>query len=117
MRALKLIILLSLLTSTAVLAQDSKEKKAWKAVKDGALLVDVRSKKEFDAGALEGAIHIPHTEVNANKEKFGKDMDRTIVLYCRSGGRAGMAKKTLEKLGYKNVINAGGYEMMKKAKE
>jgi phage shock protein E len=117
MKSLKLFLLLSIITTALSFAEDSKEQKAWKAIKDGALLVDVRSKQEVDAGMLKGAIHVPHFQVNANIEKFGKDKDRVIVVYCRVGGRAGQAKKTLEKLGFKNVINAGGYEMMKAAKE
>ena len=108
---------LFMLLSIGIVHSGEKEKKAWKAIKDGALLVDVRSKQEVDAGKLDGAIHVPHNKINANKDKFGNDKNRTIVVYCKVGGRAGVAKSTLEKLGYKNVINAGGYEMMKKAKE
>ena len=110
-------VFLFILLSFGIVHSGEKEKKAWKAIKEGALLVDVRSKQEVDQGMLKGAIHIPHTKINANKDKFGDDKNRTIVVYCKVGGRAGVAKQALEKLGYKNVINAGGYEMMKKAKE
>ena len=91
------------------------QKKAWKEIKKGALLVDVRSKKEFDAGHLKNAILIPYTKVKNNKEIFGNDKNRVIVVYCKVGGRAELAKQTLKSMGYKNIINAGGYKDMLKA--
>ena len=71
--------------------------------------IDVRSEAEFQGGAVEGAINIPHRVI---ADHIGKHADKTtpLYLYCRSGGRAGKAKRVLEKLGYKNVVNLGGLE-------
>jgi phage shock protein E len=82
---------------------------AWQKVKSGALLVDVRSVDEFNQGHLSNALNIPHTEVAPQLSKFGNNKDREIVLYCRSGRRADIAKSALEANGFTKVFNAGAY--------
>jgi phage shock protein E len=77
-------------------------------IKNGALVVDVRSVGEFSGGHFNGALNIPVDEVQKRIAEFGANKDREIVLYCRSGGRAGSAKQMLEAAGYKKVTNAGG---------
>lgn len=94
----------------------SREARGWELIAQGALLVDVRSQAEFDAGHLEGALLIPHTDVAARLSEFGPDKDRSIVLYCRSGNRAGIAEKVLAAHGFTNIHNAGGYEALMKVK-
>ncbi|TFG85429.1 MAG: rhodanese-like domain-containing protein [Chromatiales bacterium] len=79
-------------------------------VSRGALLVDVRSAEEFSTGHVEGAINIPHLDVEKRLSEFGENRDRQIVLYCRSGHRAGLAQESLKALGYTQVFNAGGFE-------
>ncbi len=79
-------------------------------LKHGALLVDVRSQQEFDDGHLSGALNIPVSKVEERIAEFGKDKNREIVVYCRTGGRAAKAKKTLEQNGYTKVFNGGGYK-------
>ncbi|MCA9213689.1 MAG: rhodanese-like domain-containing protein [Planctomycetales bacterium] len=74
------------------------------------LIIDVRSTEEWDSGHLSQAIHIPHTEIGTQIEAHAASKDAKIALYCRSGGRAGVAKTTLEELGYTNVENVGGYQ-------
>jgi len=78
----------------------------------GALLVDVRSEGEFNSGHLEGALLIPHTEVESRLSEFGEKA-QPIVVYCRSGGRSGMAQGVLQKNGFTAVYNGGGYEDLK----
>lgn len=84
-------------------------------IKDGALVIDVRSAGEFSGGHIEGAINIPHTVIS--KEIALHEVDKTkvvIVVYCRSGARSSAAKKSLEGAGYTNVINGGGLRDMRK---
>lgn len=76
----------------------------------GALLVDVRSAQEFSEGHVEGAINIPHLDVEKRLSEFGENRDRDIVLYCRSGHRAGLAQQSLQALGFTHVYNTGGYQ-------
>lgn len=78
----------------------------------GALLLDVRSQSEFDGGHADGAKLIPHGEVPDRiaeiEQMVGGDKDKPIVLYCRSGHRAGIAKKALVDAGFTQVTNVGG---------
>ena len=75
--------------------------------------IDVRTQEEWESGHLEQAVLIPHGEIADRIGEVTSDKDAKIVLYCRSGGRAGRAKEALEGLGFTNVENAGGYEDIK----
>lgn len=72
--------------------------------------IDVRSPAEYKEGHIKNAVNIPHKQIADEIDKLGLDKDTRIRLYCGSGGRAGIAKKTLNELGYTKVINAGGYK-------
>ncbi|MCF6147440.1 MAG: rhodanese-like domain-containing protein [Candidatus Kuenenia sp.] len=76
--------------------------------------IDVRTAEEYKSGHIEGAINIPHGEIGREIESVTKDKGKTIHLYCKSGRRSGFAKEVLEKMGYINVINEGGYKDIKK---
>ncbi len=79
----------------------------------GALLVDVRTKAEFDAGHIIGADLIPYDSIPSRLSEFPSDKSQEIVVYCKSGQRSGVAQEMLERAGYSNVHNAGGYEEIK----
>lgn len=79
-------------------------------------IIDVRSAEEFNAGHIEKAINIPHTEISEKISQHEKNKDAQIIVYCRSGRRSGIAKSKLEAMGYTNVTNAGGYEDLKAKK-
>lgn len=70
--------------------------------------VDVRTDAEYAAGHVEGAIHIPHTEMSERYGELEPYEDREIVVYCRSGRRSGIAQDILEGVGFDNVTNGGG---------
>lgn len=89
-----------------------KAREAWTLIEDGALVIDVRSDEEVAEGTLEGALHIPHTQIEDMIAAIGEDRTRTVVLYCRSGGRAGRALDALEAEGYESVFNATGYDAL-----
>ena len=59
---------------------------------------------------LEGAILIPHDEIDAGIRKLDLSPNTPIYLYCRSGRRAGMARDRLHELNYNTVINVGGID-------
>jgi phage shock protein E len=80
-------------------------------IKAGALVVDVRTPAEVAAGAYPGAINIPLDQVEERLADFG-DHKHPVVLYCRSGHRAGLAKAILEKHGFVDVTNGGGFKDM-----
>lgn len=80
---------------------------------EGALLLDVRTADEFAEGHVDGAIQIPHDEladrIQEVIDKQGGDKHKPIVVYCRSGHRAGIAKDVLTENGFDQVTNLGGY--------
>ena len=85
--------------------------------KDGAVMLDVRDAMEVaQSGKAAGAVHIPRglLEFKADPESpaFDKSLDRgkPVILYCASGGRAALAGKTLQDLGYEKVYNLGGFK-------
>ena len=76
-------------------------------VKQGALLLDVRTEGEFAGGHVEGAVNIPVGDLAAKLPTFPAKKDQTIVVYCKSGRRSAAAKQTLEEAGYSKVVDLG----------
>ena len=69
-------------------------------------IIDVREPREYAAGHVENAVNIPMSEIAGGTKKLDAiPRDAEVILYCMSGGRAGMSKKILESLGYTNVVN------------
>ena len=77
-------------------------------VKEGAIILDVRSKGEFAGGHIKGAINIPVDALSANLGQL-KDKNRTIITCCASGMRSASAKSILQSKGYTTVHNGGGW--------
>lgn len=81
-------------------------------VEGGALLLDVRTPEEFAEGHVEGAINIDHTEVAGRLDEIrslvGGDVHKPVVVYCKSGRRAGLVKQQLLDAGFDRVTNLGG---------
>jgi rhodanese-related sulfurtransferase len=81
------------------------------------LVVDVRDSAELQsAGKIQGAAHVTRgmLEFRADSESpyhdKAFDRDKTVLVYCASGGRSALAGKTLQDLGYKDVRNLGGFK-------
>lgn len=72
--------------------------------------IDVRSPDEFSENHVPAARNIPYDQIGSEIAALGLSKDQPIYLYCRSGRRAGLAKETLDALGYTNVVNVGGLE-------
>lgn len=73
---------------------------------EGALLVDVRTPREYATGHLEGAINIPVQELEHRTAELG-EKTRPVVLYCRSGARSGSAQRLLRERGFTAAYNLG----------
>ena len=69
--------------------------------------IDVRTAEEFSQKHVPDALNIPHDQIGAKIAEAGLAKDAVINLYCGSGRRAGLAKETLESLGYTRVVNIG----------
>jgi len=80
------------------------------AAAEDPLWIDVRTAQEFSDGHVTEAVNIPYEEIGERIESVAPDKDTTIYLYCHSGRRAGIAKETLDDLGYTQVTNVGGLD-------
>lgn len=72
------------------------------------VILDVRTKEEYDSGHIPGAICIPNETIGDEEIPELPDKDQKILVYCRSGNRSKQAAKKLVQLGYTNVIEFGG---------
>jgi phage shock protein E len=75
---------------------------------EGTMIIDVRSDREWQAGHLATAVHLPLNNIAQDIDGLVDNKHQKIYLYCRSGNRSGKAEKILQSLGYSHVINAGG---------
>lgn len=78
------------------------------------IVIDVRTAGEYAGGHIPGAINIPYDVIAERIAETTADTSASIVVYCRSGRRSGIALATLAQMGYTNVVNEGGYEAYKK---
>lgn len=74
------------------------------------VLLDVRSKEEFDEGHIDEAIHLPRGVIEFEVEKRIPNRNTPIMVCCQSGRRAALAAKTLYQMGYSDVrVLEGGF--------
>lgn len=78
------------------------------AAETSKMIIDVRTKSEWDAGHLETAVHLPLDVFETRIASLATDKTQVVYLYCRSGNRSGKALEIMQHLGYSNAVNAGG---------
>jgi len=83
------------------------EVKAVVEKKSKVILMDVRTSGEWAAGHLPGAIHVDRGLIEFTVWKAIPDQNAQIIVYCKTGGRATLATKTMLDLGFKNARVAG----------
>jgi sulfur-carrier protein adenylyltransferase/sulfurtransferase len=82
---------------------------------DPPLFVDVREPDEWEEGHIPGAIYTGRGRLEQRIEGLVPDKSRALVVYCSAGSRSAFAAKTLEELGYADVVNlAGGFSDWKR---
>ncbi len=77
-------------------------------IKNGAIILDVRSKGEYSSGCIKDSINIPVDQLRNNLGKL-KDKNLPIITCCASGMRSASAKSILKSEGYMEVYNGGGW--------
>ena len=82
------------------------------------VVVDVRTREEYDGGHIPNAILVPNESIGDDMPEALPDKEATLLIYCRSGRRSKEASEKLLKLGYKSIYEFGGvidwpYELVK----
>jgi rhodanese-related sulfurtransferase len=80
-------------------------------VKQGAVIIDVRSKSEYSGGHIRGSLNIPVDTLSNNLGKL-KDKNKPIITCCASGMRSASAKNILRSNGFTEVYNGGGWSSL-----
>ena len=76
---------------------------------DAPVILDVRSPEEYSEGHIPGAINIPYDQVAANLDSLESFRTAEIVVYCRTGRRAGVAENVLREAGFTQVSDLEGH--------
>ena len=79
-------------------------------LKNGALVIDVRTVAEFKTKHLTNTINIPLAELKTKLPAQIADKRQVLLLHCQSGQRSGQAQAQLQALGYTNAFNLGSYD-------
>ena len=85
----------------------NNEEALLEAIKNGAVIVDVRTPGEFGQGHVKGSKNIPLNEISSKVSQIQK-WNKPVITVCASGTRSGMAKRTLKANGIE-VYNGGSW--------
>ena len=77
-------------------------------IKDGAVILDVRSKGEYAGGHIRGSVNIPVEQLARSLNKV-KNKNKVVITCCASGMRSASAKSILKSNGYTEVYNGGSW--------
>ncbi len=78
--------------------------------KNGAQIIDVRTKEEYQQGHIKGSLNIPLQNLQNNLSKINKD--KPVITCCASGMRSASAKSILKSNGFTEVHNGGGWRRL-----
>jgi rhodanese-related sulfurtransferase len=88
---------------------------AVRLMNDGALVIDVRGKDQYESGHIGEARHVPTAELAQQADALKKWRDKPVIAYCDTGTSAAAAAKILTQLGFTQVFNlAGGLEQWRR---
>ena len=104
------VIALAIASTWQVSAKDISQTQLQQVMKNDKQLVvlDVRTVEEFDDGHIPSAVNIPHQELEARLAELSGAKNTQIVIYCRSGRRAEVARLILEKSGFNQLDHLSG---------
>ena len=72
------------------------------------IILDIRTKEEYESAHIPGAICIPNESIGTEELPELPDKDQLILVYCRSGNRSKQAAQKLADQGYTNIVEFGG---------
>jgi rhodanese-related sulfurtransferase len=113
-----LLVGLAVLAALAVAAYEWREarhsagsvspQEAVMLINRGALVVDIRSNEDFEAGHISGARRVPSDQIVTGATAIERFKEKTIVTYCESGVTAAAAARQLIRHGFKHPVNLRG---------
>ena len=114
----RIIIIMTCFLLLIMTGCSKKEEKSIKTLEDvlkenNYIVIDVRTKEEYDTGHVKDSLNIPYDEI---EESIDLDKSKPILVYCRSGKRSNIAYQTLTSLGYE-VFDLGAYDTVPLEKE
>lgn len=83
-------------------------------IRNGAIILDVRTKEEYQSGHVKGSVNIPLDQLTSNINKL--DKSKPIITCCASGIRSGSAKGVLQNRGFTEVYNGGSWQNVNRYK-
>ena len=86
-------------------------------LQQGAKVLDVRSRGEFNGGHVRGAINVPLDELAERIRTVAPDPNAPLLLHCLSGTRSAIARRRLRAMGYTQVFNLGSLGRARKIVE
>ena len=86
---------------------DAKSAKRMLRGNKNAVLVDVRTKEEYEEDHVKGSVLLPYDRIDSMAKYILPHKDAVIIVGCSSGFRSGIAARRLEDMGYTKVYNAG----------
>lgn len=81
---------------------------------NGATIIDVRSKAEYQQGHLKNSVNIPLDKIDHSIKKL--DKNKPVITCCASGMRSAVARKVLISNGFTQVYNGGSWTSLRKFK-
>ncbi len=76
--------------------------------REGAVVLDVRDKKEFGEGHIVDAMNIPHTAIASRMGELERHKVKPVVVACKMGQHSGAVGTLLRKAGFENVVRLRG---------
>jgi rhodanese-related sulfurtransferase len=83
------------------------------ALRNGAVIIDVRTPREYDDGHIPQSINIPVDRINSSAQRI-KGMEKPVIFCCASGARSGQAVSVMKQQGLKEVYNGGNWQYVLK---
>lgn len=109
-----LIIILICLTLLFIVRKRYFDTTDYKSMLDnGAVIIDVRSEKEFLTGHVDNSLNIPLADLPSHFNKL-KDKHQHIILCCKSGMRTRAAEILMSSKGYVNIVNGGSWSHLQR---
>lgn len=98
------------LSSSLSFVKNVKEEEFTRLILDKSetVILDVRTKEEYDSGHVEKAINIDYNSADFSKKISALDKNKTYLVYCRSGNRSSKAVSEMKGLGFTSIYNLSG---------